>query len=220
MLGGVRGNIPFARGDGVHAIVLMAGISNPCDSLVSSEVTESLSRGGLSCFIEHDPMSRGRDAQDCTLTRLCSESLRPTGLDACPTGRLAAGVRGLRRKGRKDENLPQGERFSAALLSSACRIPLSAPWYLCKILAAEPFGPSERRDGPALGTDANVTGDPISGSKGIPKEAASNESCGREVEDLTGRLKRPPTEKTDDENEKIDDGLADKLWRWPRRVVR
>jgi hypothetical protein len=63
-LGGVRGNMPPRRGEGVHAIVLMAGISKPCDSFVSSEVTESLSRGGLSCLIEHDRMSRGCETND------------------------------------------------------------------------------------------------------------------------------------------------------------
>jgi hypothetical protein len=67
---------------------------------------------------------------------------------------------------------------------------------------------------------ATIDEDPISGSSGTLEEAASNESCGSDVEDLTGRLNRPPTEKTEDENEKMDDALADMLARWGRTVVR
>lgn len=129
-------------------------------------------------------------------------------------------VKGLRRKGLRDANLPQGERRSAPPLSSLAPFADSGRWYLCKISAAEPLDPSARRNGgPAL-VEAIMGEDPISGSRGTLDEAASNESCGSDVEDLTGRLNRPPTEKTDDENEKMEDGLADRLGRRPRTVVR
>lgn len=59
LLGGVRGNMFATRGEGVDAIVFIAGISNPCDSFVSSEVIESLRRGGLSVLIGVERIMRG-----------------------------------------------------------------------------------------------------------------------------------------------------------------
>lgn len=110
--------MPDARGEGVHAIVRMTGMPRPCDSLVSSDVTESLSRGGLSALMLTDCISRGRETREPTLIRLCSESLRPTVWDVpLDLGKLAVLVNGLCRNERSDENRLHGERASPLLPS-------------------------------------------------------------------------------------------------------
>ncbi|KAJ9104318.1 hypothetical protein QFC19_003958 [Naganishia cerealis] len=76
---------------------------------------------------------------------------------------------------------------------------------------ADPRDPSARNTEPADGKPANEAEELIPGFAPILEPTESRDSWGREVDDLTGRLKRPPTENIDEEKEKMDEGFADKL---------